>query len=210
MLITFSGLVGSGKSTAASHVLDTLRRAGISSRYVRFQALPYLTQRPSPARGRINSSVPPATRSERELHGVGYRRSRLTLARALVYATRALLFREFPFLSSSDTFLVVNRYFYDNLAHYRLTTRLERVYLAILKRLIRAPDLPFVLIASERSIAERRPQYSDAYVNELSAGYRNLLQYFPELIVVHTDVRASMEETVDNALCSAVLDSAVD
>jgi hypothetical protein len=94
----------------------------------------------------------------------------------------------------------VNRYFYDNLAHYQLTTRAERLYISLLKFVIPAPDLPCVLVASDETIAERRPHYAHAYVVEVREGYQHLLQYFPELIVVRADAAEGMQERVDDLL----------
>jgi hypothetical protein len=96
----------------------------------------------------------------------------------------------------------VNRYFYDNLAHYLLTTRIERIYISLLRLIIPAPDLPLVLFASLEATAERRSNYAHAYLGEVRAGYENLQQYFPELIVISSEDRIGMEESLTKALCA--------
>jgi hypothetical protein len=203
MLITFSGVVGSGKSTAAKHTLEALSRSGVRVTYVRFQSLSSLiwggrsVDRPQ-ATG-IRPAIDEAEGAS-VLRGLGYCRRRLTLARALGYMARALFFRALRLLFLSRTCLVVNRYFYDNLAHYQLTTRAERLYISLLKFLIPAPDLPCVLVASEKSVVARRPNYAHACIVESRAGYQNVVQHFPELIVVRTDDRDSMEEDLNTVL----------
>jgi thymidylate kinase len=204
MLITFSGVVGSGKSTAAKYTLDVLGRSGLRAKYLRFQSLSSFkgSRRPrGPRRARPRAPFTPEV-DQASMRGYGYRRRKLTLSRALVYMARAIIFRVFRLRSDSQTCLVVNRYFYDNLAHYQLTTRIERIYISLLRLVIPAPDLPLVLVASLEATAERRPNYEHAYLGEVWAGYENLRQYFPELIVISSDSRIGMEESLARALCA--------
>lgn len=204
MLITFSGVVGSGKSTAAGYTVDVLGRSGVRVRYLRFQSLTSLKGRRrtrDPRRAGASGSFMPDVK-QATMRGCDYRRRKLSLRRALGYMGRAIIFRVFQLRSDSQTCLVVNRYFYDNLAHYQLTTRIERIYIFLLRHIMPAPDLPLVLVASLEATAERRPNYTHAYLAEVRAGYENLRQYFPELIVISSDGRAGMEQTLAQALCA--------
>jgi thymidylate kinase len=204
MLITFSGVVGAGKSTAAKYTLDILGRSGLRAKYLRFQSLSsFKGRRRMCGRHRAKPGAPIAPGvNQAPIRGYGYRRRRLSLSCALGHMARAIIFRIFRLRSDSQTCLIVNRYFYDNLAHYRLTTRMERIYISLLRLVIPAPDLPLVLVASVEATAERRPNYSPAYLGELRAGYENLRQYFPELIVISSDRRIGMEENLARALCT--------
>jgi thymidylate kinase len=204
MLITFSGVVGSGKSTAARHTLDILGGSGLSAKYLRFQSLSSFNRprRPRGLRPAWSSTPFTPEGDQASMRGYGYRRRKLTLSRTLAYMARAIIFRVFRLRFDSQTCLVVNRYFYDNLAHYQLKTRVERIYISLLRLIIPAPDLPLVLFASLEATAERRSNYAHAYLGEVRAGYENLRQYFPELIVISSEGRIGMEESLTKALCA--------
>jgi hypothetical protein len=82
---------------------------------------------------------------------------------------------------------VLDRYFYDSFVHFTLSSARERLYLAALRWLIPVPDIALVLIASDHTIARRRPDYAPEYVSAAGDKYRTLRTHFPELIEVSAD-----------------------
>jgi hypothetical protein len=174
-------MVGSGKSTAARHVVSVLARKGLAPELRGLQSLSWFgsagkragptVERPRPARGS---------------RGSGYRRKRLTVWRTLAYAGRLLAFRVFH-LRRRSRVIVLNRYFYDSFVHYNLATSTERLMAALLARLIPRPDVAIVLVASLDTIVARRPSYSPEYLASLHEGYCTLEQRFPNLVRVRTD-----------------------
>jgi hypothetical protein len=73
--------------------------------------------------------------------------------------------------------------------------------MSFLRLVIPAPDLPLLLVASLEATSERRPNYATTYLGEVRAGYENLRHYFPELIIISSDGRIGMEESLAKALC---------
>lgn len=195
MLITVSGSVGSGKTTVAAHVIRVLEREGVSATEWRFQSLPCFTflkpQRASRAPEGVES---PAKR------WTGYRRKPLTARVALGYVARILAFRVFRRWRGSRGCYISNRYFYDNLVHYRLETTLERLYVAVLRTLVPTPDLAILLVASPETIAARRPQYATEYVSSLQEAYKRLHAQFPALVEISTDLGQPTLERVEQVL----------
>ena len=184
MLITISGMVGSGKSTTAAVVSSYLEQAGHRPSYVRFRYLNLLGfSRPQrqPERTRSsNGSIPEVVRGQR------FTIRRLTAVRAAGYLVRILAFR----ISGTNELrgcAVVDRYFYDNFVQYKLQSRLERLYFAILRRLIPRPDVALLLVARDDTIAARRRNYDARYVEQAGRQYRELPKLFPNLIRIETD-----------------------
>jgi thymidylate kinase len=184
MLITVSGMVGSGKSTAARQLAETLSAAGIECRVQRFRTLRLLPfdSAAAPRRSAKAEAAPTAVR------WAGFRPRPLKVSTACGYAIRVLAFRVFGRMKESSSCQILDRYFYDNLVHYQLRTARERFYAAVLRRLIPVPDLAILLVASEQTLLARRPNYSREYVADVSPAYDRLQQQVPQLIRVCTDL----------------------
>ena len=181
--VTVSGIVGSGKSTVAGHAAEFLRHAGIPVSSWRFQSLPCFTWL-RPRASRLGGH--PARAAAGGRRWTGYSQKPLTARVAFGYALRALSFRVFRLRHRRGCHLF-NRYFYDSFVHYRLTGRRERLYAAILRRVIPVPDVAIVLVASQGTIARRRPQYAPEYITQAAMAYGRLREHFPQLIEISTD-----------------------
>lgn len=197
VLVTVSGMVGSGKSTAVRHILEVLRQEGIAAADWRFQRLPCINPR---AIGRNAARKEAADGPDRTIRGQGYRARILTSSTALGYLARALAFRVYRRWPPTAPWAVSNRYFYDSLAHFDLSEGWGQFYARILRKLVPKPDLAFLMVAPAETLASRRPQYSAEYIIRLEAAYRVLHELFPELIVVNSDMGAQALESVEAAV----------
>lgn len=185
MLVTISGMVGSGKTTAANHVRRLAENEGVRATCWRFQSLPCFRFLQAGDRG----AAPHAEQAQsgRAARWSDYRRRPLTARVALGYVVRILAFRLFRRWRGSQEVQVSNRYFYDSFVHYELKTPAERLYATLLQRLVPAPDLAILLMASPETITARRPQYAREYLSSVGQAYRNLRLRFPQLIEISTD-----------------------
>jgi hypothetical protein len=200
MLITISGMVGSGKSTAASRVVEFLRQAGLDAHPHRFRFLDL----PGFEKKRAdNSNSSGRADRERSSRGSGFRVRRLTASRFAGYAVRVVSFRLSSF-GSPTRCDVLDRYFYDNFVQYSLTSPAERLYLRLLRRLIPKPDAAILLIASDATISMRRPNYIAEYVATAGRRYRDLPLLFPNLVTIRTDV-----DEGNGGQISAIIEQAV-
>ena len=185
MLITVSGVVGSGKSTAVDHVCRVLENAGLRARPLRFQWLPcFAWFRPRGAR------TSPSASAEIVPQRIGYKRKTLTARATLGYIGRMIAFRKFQW-STTPGWDVCDRYFYDNLVHYELRSLQERAYARVLRACMPTPDLAILLVASPAAIAERRPEYSSEYLSSIDIAYMELGRHFPELVAINTEAGQS-------------------
>jgi thymidylate kinase len=201
--ISISGIVGSGKSTVARHLLQKLQNTRATAEYVRFQTLPCFTllrrggheAKPRPLPAREQPGGPQGA-----VRWAGYRRRRLTLTAASSYAARTVLFRLYLLTKPADSVLVVDRYFYDSLAHCHLTSRTERFFLRVLKRLVPDPDVALVLLASPATIAMRRPNYASEYVEQVLRGYGNVANHFLNVSTLSTDSMPGSSGVLDEVV----------
>jgi len=187
MLVTVSGIVGSGKTTTAKLLADALRNRGIEPVEVwNFRSLPCFTW----SGGQQPRSMDRLDARAGSARGLNYTRRPLTAILAAGYAVRILSFRWYRF-THRDSHHVCNRYFYDNFAHFELGSRSERLWAALLRWLIPRPDLAILLVASTDTIAQRRGNYSAEYLSEVMAAYARLPRLFPQVQTVATDNEAS-------------------
>lgn len=191
--ISVSGIVGSGKTTVATHVVDWFGRQGVQAEQRRFQSLPCF---------RLLSprSVPTAGRAPKQPRWRGYRPRALTLRELIGYVARILAFRLYRSWGANKRVQVFNRYFYDNLVHYAMATRRERIYARILDWLLPRPDVAFLLLAAPETIEARRSQYAAEYLFHVAEAYDKLRRRFPELVPISTDPGESTLERVEATL----------
>lgn len=182
MLITVSGPVGSGKSTIGATLAHRLSEPQRPVKRLNFQKLPCfrLLKRDDITSAKNRQRQPGAPTVRR----ANYERSRLTLFNAVVQLGRIVSFRVWRVLGGHRGPLVLNRYFYDSLSHYRLDGALEQVYLRVIRAVMPRPDLAIVLDVDVDTLASRRPEYARVYLDAATDAYRALPRHFPELLLI--------------------------
>lgn len=208
MLITFSGAVGSGKSTNARKVYHTLTELGYSVVYIRFRFLSWrhlfrpINHKVARAPGSSSpkaKSRPQSQKSHRNLRKHRLNR-RLTTLKFGGYLWRMCLLRLFIALKMKNRIGICDRYFYDNFVYYRMSGPVERLYFKLLKQAMPEPDLALLFSASEKTIIDRRPGYDAGYLNRLLQRYNALKKEFHTLTVIQTDRIADIEPALNRIL----------
>lgn len=204
MLVSFSGIVGSGKTSSARHAEEALKREGLPVVYLRFQHLGcFDLLRPSfyaRAVGLGGKAPRTATEEGDPRRWSGYRRRPLTWTLALAYALRIVAFRMYCGLLHPRRCIVLDRYFYDNFCHLRLDTPAERRYMGWLCRILPQPDLAVLLTVAPETVVERRPHYAPEYISALEDAYARLARHFPTIVPVPTDGEDGTSARVDHLL----------
>jgi len=197
VLVTVSGMVGSGKTTALLQILSTLQQQGVRAEPWRFRTLPCFTLGASRQRKAEGD-----TRAATEVRGRGYSRKKLDLKTTVGYVARMVAFRVYRRWPGHAAWAVCNRYFYDNLAHFDFDAPAARFYAAVLRLCMPRPDLAVLLVASPSTIAARRPQYAEDYLTRVGDAYRQVARMFPELVVLHSEPGADTSERLDQLVRS--------
>jgi len=191
MLITFSGIVGGGKSTNAKQASRFLQEAGYSVVYFRFRFLTARRIFQSLFMKRKAAVAPPSKEKPEKTKTEAPPRRRklvkLTLARTLGYLWRILIFRIFAAVCLRQKIIIIDRFYYDSLAHYSLAGYRERFYLTLLKKALPVPNLAMMLLARPQTILRRRPNYDGEYIHRLYRRYQQVAREFPHVIVLRTD-----------------------
>jgi thymidylate kinase len=186
-------VVGSGKSNAADEIVRVVEADGLRPRVLRFQWLPCFTWFRWPGQRPTGAAPVPQEKTVR----TGYRRKRLSAGATLGYIARTVAFRLFRLVSGGSRIDVCDRYFYDNLAHYELRSRRERMYERALRLVMPTPDLAILLVASADTLARRRPEFAGEYLVTVSAAFAELRQRWPELVEINTDPDAHFAEALE-------------
>jgi len=191
MLITFSGIVGSGKSTNAKQAYRFLQEQGLSVVYLRFRFLTFgKIFQPLSEKKQTTAGSPSQRKLKKRRAHEPLRRQpfvELTLGRALGYFCRSLIFRIFAASRLRRKIVILDRFYYDSLVHYKLQSRRERFYLMLLKKALPAPNLALMLIARPQIILRRRPNYDGEYVHQLYQNYKQVAHEFPNIVILPTD-----------------------
>lgn len=193
MLVTFSGMVGSGKTTNAHKTLRRLRDLGYLPYYVRFRQISWRSLLRSPAPEPWQEKRPTSQHREDRLMQPALQerqldpQRRLSVVKFFGYVARILRFRLFLLLHHRRQIVITNRYFYDSFAHYHIDGRFERMCLRLLIAATPQPDLAFLFVLSPESAYRRRPAYDCHGLKQLADNYCNLQNYIDDMFTVRTD-----------------------
>lgn len=196
VVITFSGMVGSGKSVCAKYVGGNLMEQGLPVYYLRFRFLS-LKSFFEKKTGFSKFVFKEKTIPERSLRFKNFRlRSNLRfLGAMLYYAWRGYLFSLLIKVRYSNDLVVVDRYIYDYLVQYRLEERRYRPLFRRFLKLLPRPDLAFVLLADFETVQRTRPFYAPEYIQLNLANYRRLREICPEIVFIEKNSVAEKIET---------------
>ena len=179
MLISFSGLDGSGKSTQISNLVRALHASGYRTRQLAFWDNVVVGSRYR------EGFVHRAYKSERGIGAPGkpverrdknVRRWYLTLARHLLYFADAVHLR-FVVGSARRTganVVIMDRYIYDELANLPLSSPLTRAYARFVNWMVPRPDVAYLLDADPEAARERKPEYPVDFMRECRRAYKQL------------------------------------
>ena len=194
MVITVSGMVGSGKTTTVREITSFAKAHGLDAHAHRFQSLPCITLRPRRRPDPRNSGTARSREAAAPARWAGYARKRLGITAVAVFMARILAFRIYRrTVWKPAEWNVLNRYFYDSLSHYQPGSSLERMYYRLILALIPRPDLAILVTANPATIAARRPAYAAAYIELVGESYRYLASQVPNVIQLSTETDAAAE-----------------
>jgi thymidylate kinase len=204
MLITFSGLDGSGKSTLVDYLKESLeddnQRVAVSHMYYDigvYACLRFLVQQTVGRIGGRSEKRTLQTHAPREQCHKGKFRSRIARLRyqlawnkslrIVVYPLDVLIFLLYRFYVEKlhRQILIMDRYFYDTLVD--VTGARSSFRLRFLSWLTPTPSLPVYLDISPENAFLRKSEYSVAYLSGRRLSYQKLISELPKVLVLSTE-----------------------
>ena len=191
-VISFSGLVGTGKSVCARYVGSNLFNQGQPVYYLRFRQVSvksFFEKKRQITKFKLKKDFPKPTANGAVKRFENFRlRSNIFFVFFLFfYLLKAYLFHLLIRARYANDIVVVDRYIYDHLVHYQLERRNFWGIYRFFFRLLPQPDLPFVLYADFRTVIEARPSYDADYIHRNLDNYRLLTEINPDTILIDSN-----------------------
>jgi thymidylate kinase len=189
LLISFSGVDGSGKSTQIENLCCALHSAGLSTRLLAFWDnvvvgvryregfvhTVYKSERGIGAPGK------PVNRRDKNMRGW-----HLTLARHFLYLLDTLnllrvVARE---KKAGADVIILDRYIYDELSNLNLSNPVTRAYVRFISAIAPKPDIAYLLDADPVGAHERKPEYPLEFMKDCRRAYFELADLLGTLTIV--------------------------
>jgi len=195
MLISFSGVDGSGKSTQIEKLCSALQHAGLPVNKLAFWDdvvvgvkyregfvhKVYKSERGIGAPGR------PVNRRDKNMRGW-----HLTMARHFLYLADALNLclvvlrerRQRTGPEAEKDVIVFDRYMYDELANLNLHRGFSRTFARFIHRFIPRPDIAYLLDADPAAAYARKPEYPLDFMSKCRQSYLDLATLLGNMTLV--------------------------
>jgi thymidylate kinase len=198
MLITFSGLDGSGKSTLVDYLKESLEKENrkVAVSHMNYDVGLYSVLRLLKKKV-LSSDNETQSHAPREAAHAGKFRNRTAKLRYMLVWNKSLRLAIYPidvliFLcyriyveKLNRQVLIMDRYFYDTLVDVTGAKRSFR--LRFLSWLTPTPTLPVYLDISPEKAFARKNEYSVDYLNHRRLSYHKLISALPDMLVLSTD-----------------------
>lgn len=190
LLISFSGLDGSGKSTQIASLCAALHSAGLRTRRLAFwddvvvgvrYREGFVHKVYKSERG-IGAPGKPVNRRDKNMRGW-----HLTLLRHLLYLLDAIHLRRViarERLAFGVDVVIVDRYIYDELANLNLHNPRSRAFVRMVRSFTPRPDLAYLLDADPASACARKPEYPVGFMEKCRESYFNLAGLLGTMTVI--------------------------
>jgi thymidylate kinase len=189
LLVSFSGLDGSGKSTQ----IDALERH-LSAQGLRFVRLAFWDNVVVGKRYR-EGFVHKVYKSEKGIGAPGkpvqrrdknVRKWYLSIARHMLYALDSVHLCEVVARSrrGSPDVVIMDRYIYDQLANLPLSNLLSRGFVRAVEALVPRPDVAYLLDAHVEAAHARKPEYPVDFMHKARAAYFELARQLGTMTII--------------------------
>jgi thymidylate kinase len=209
LLITFSGLDGSGKSTQIENLREFLRRQGISSELLAFWDDVVVLSRYREgfvhkvygSEKGIGAPGRPVNRQDKNV-----RAWYLSLARHGLYLLDALHLVSVVRAArkSGAGVVVMDRYIFDELANLPLTNALTKFFLRLVKSFVPRPDVAYLLDADPEAARARKPEYPVEFMHKCRRAYFLLARQLGWFTIIPPLPLSDTKREVERALVRAL------
>lgn len=213
MLISFSGVDGSGKSTQIENLQSCLAAAGYRTALLAFWDDVVVLTRYREGfvhkvyKSEIGVGVPdkPVHRRDKNV-----RKWYLTLTRHALYfldAVNLSLVLRRARRSQADV-IIMDRYIYDEWANLPLRSAITRAYVRALHAVLPRPDIAYLLDADPDAAHARKPEYPIEFMNRCRAAYYRLAILFGTITVIPPLELGQAKQAVEAMLMALLIERA--
>jgi thymidylate kinase len=190
LLISFSGVDGSGKSTQIESLCAALHAAGLKTRRLAFWddvvvGVKYregFVHRVYKSERGIGAPGKPVNRRDKNMRGW-----HLTFSRHFLYLLDAIHLRHLVArekLKVGVDVVIVDRYIYDELANLNLQNPLSRGFVKFVCGFVPRPDLAYVLDADPAAACARKPEYPVDFMKQCRRAYFEVCDLIGNMTVI--------------------------
>lgn len=190
LLISFSGVDGSGKSTQIENLRSALHAAGITTSLLAFwdnvvvgvkyrEGFVHKVYKSEPG---IGAPGKPVNRRDKNMRGW-----HLTLARHFLYLLDALNLRRVVARArreSAADVIILDRYIFDELSNLNLQNLLSRGFVKFVQALVPRPDVAYLLDADPVAAYARKPEYPVEFMKKCRRAYFELAELLGTMTVI--------------------------
>ena len=189
MLISFSGVDGSGKSTQIENLRFALHAARLTTQLLAFWdnvvvGVKYregFVHKVYKSERGIGAPGKPVNRRDKNVRGW-----HLTIARHFLYLLDAInLCRVVARQRKSGADVVIlDRYIYDELSNLNMTNPLSRAFIRFVHSFVPRPDIAYLLDAAPEAAYARKPEYPVDFMKKCRRAYFDLAGILRSMTVI--------------------------
>ena len=189
LLISFSGVDGSGKSTQIENLRSALHAAGLTTSQLAFWdnvvvGVKYregFVHKVYKSERGIGAPGKPVNRRDKNMRGW-----HLTLARHFLYLLDAIHLRRVVARAkrSGVDVVILDRYIYDELSNLNLENPFSRAFVRFVHALVPRPDIAYLLDADPLAAYLRKPEYPVEFVKKCRRAYFDLAAILKTMTIV--------------------------
>lgn len=213
MLISFSGVDGSGKSTQIENLRSALQAAGFTTSLLAFWdnvvvGVKYregFVHKVYKSERGIGAPGKPVNRRDKNMRGW-----HLTLARHFLYLLDALNLRRVVAREkrkSGVDVVILDRYIFDELSNLNLANPLSRRFVKFVQALVPRPDIAYLLDADPVAAYARKPEYPVEFMEKCRRAYFELAALLGNMTVIPalslTEAKATVLKAAERQLAAS-------
>jgi len=189
LLISFSGVDGSGKSTQIENLRGALEAAGLKTSLLAFWdnvvvGVKYregFVHKVYKSERGIGAPGKPVNRRDKNMRGW-----HLTLARHFLYLLDSVHLRRVVARAkkSGADVVILDRYIYDELSNLNLENPLSRTFVRLVHAFVPRPDIAYLLDADPVAAYARKPEYPVEFMKKCRRAYFELAMLLRTMTVI--------------------------